>query len=476
MATLDFEVLFLNGEYNGEEWPPSPARFFQALIAGARYRYRRGSAWPPEFDEALRWLEKQNPPIIVAAPPTLGNRYTAFRPPNNLERELEKSGQRQAQDMHPRYVHGSLHYIYEVNDPPYEVLRRIARSVVSLGHGTDLVAVDVALRGDRSADMPDGETYYPAEWSSGEAFYGGAHVKALQVPLLGWYERLEENFDTWYRYDESTPNRAQPTIPPSYRGLEYALVENSCLYWIFRLETPEGFSFSYPAEALTRISAWVRHAASEVLKGKVSDDILRAFVLGHTERGNTENRLSYVPLPSVGSEHADGRVRRVMVAAMQGSLPGGIDDLGEILDQARLYDIGRVVRARLVLIDRTTETDNVSAAYTNGSDIWSTVTPVILHGHDFRNGKQDFRRTNKLLVEAFSQAGYAGLVDSFDYSKVPFNPWGKHVKEYFLPEHLKTWPRYHVKVKFRKEVTGPVLAGIGKHYGMGLFVRSFLFG
>ena len=30
-------------------------------------------------------------------------------------------------------------------------------------------------------------------------------------------------------------------------------------------------------------------------------------------------------------------------------------------------------------------------------------------------------------------------------------------------------PRYHIAVHFRDLVTGPVLAGIGRHYGVGLF-------
>jgi CRISPR-associated protein Csb2 len=38
-----------------------------------------------------------------------------------------------------------------------------------------------------------------------------------------------------------------------------------------------------------------------------------------------------------------------------------------------------------------------------------------------------------------------------------------------VPEHLAKWPRYHVGVRFREPVPGPVLAGIGKHYGIGLF-------
>jgi CRISPR-associated protein Csb2 len=471
LITLEFRVLFLNGEYNGEEWPPSPARLFQALIAGARYRYRRGAAWSPKFDEALRWLENQKPPIITVMQPAIpGSSYIAYRPANNLERELEIEGQKQGQSMHPLHVQEAVCYIYEVEDPPYDTLREMAQSVVCFGRGTDLVAVNLILGDD--SESQKGERYYPLEWSSGRAFYGGAYVKTLQVPVPGWYDRLEDNFKVWYKYDESVPNAASATVPASHAGVEYAPVRNRALYWIFKLETPEGLRFSYPAEALVRLSAWMRHATGEALKGKVSEDILKGFVMGHTEKVDAEDRLSYIPLPSAGSEHADGRIRRVMLAALRGSLPDGISEVGGVLDQSYLYDLNNVARARLVLLDRPEVSDGVSMAYTGKSDVWSTVTPIILHGHDFRNGKVDPRRTQKLLIEAVSQAGYSGLVDYLEYSKLPFNSCGRHVKEYSLPEHLRTWPRYHVRVKFTKEITGPILAGIGKHYGLGLFVRS----
>jgi CRISPR-associated protein Csb2 len=476
LVKLEFRVLFLNGEYNGEEWPPSPARLFQALIAGVRYRYRRGAAWSPKFAEALRWLENQMPPVITVSPPAvLGSRYAAFRPANNLERELEKEGQKQRQDMHPLHVQGIVRYIYEVEDPPYDTLRQIAQSVVYLGRGTDLVAVDLILREKENNDSQEGERHYPVEWRSSRAFYGGRYAKTLQVPVPGWYDRLEDNFKVWYDYDKTAPNAASATVTASHVGVEYAPLRNHALYWIFRLETPDGLHFSYPAEALVRLSAWMRHATGEAMRGKTSEEILRGFVLGHTKKSDAEDRLSYIPLPSVGNKHADGRIRRVMLSALRGSLPQGIGELGAVLDQAYLYDLNSVARARLVMLDRKTETDGVSMAYIGGLETWSTVTPVILHGHNFRNRKEDPRRTQKLLIEAFSQAGYAGLVDSLEYGKLPFNSCGRHVKEYSLPEHLRSWPRYHVRVKFTKEIAGPIVIGIGKHYGLGLFANSRTF-
>lgn len=38
-----------------------------------------------------------------------------------------------------------------------------------------------------------------------------------------------------------------------------------------------------------------------------------------------------------------------------------------------------------------------------------------------------------------------------------------------VPQHLSKWPRYHVSGRFTEPVSGPVLVGIGRHYGIGLF-------
>jgi CRISPR-associated protein Csb2 len=64
MSTLVITVRLHDGRYHGTgDWPPAPARVFQALVAGA------GLAGPltGQAQDALRWLEVFNAPVI--APP-----------------------------------------------------------------------------------------------------------------------------------------------------------------------------------------------------------------------------------------------------------------------------------------------------------------------------------------------------------------------------------------------------------------------
>src|SRR4051812_47106648 len=69
------------GEADEPEWPPSPPRLFQALLAAAAARWRE-----PVFRDyavpALRWLEGLPLPTIVACPAVLGARYRLYVPDN----------------------------------------------------------------------------------------------------------------------------------------------------------------------------------------------------------------------------------------------------------------------------------------------------------------------------------------------------------------------------------------------------------
>ena len=78
-------VRFYEGRYHGNgDWPPAPARLFQALLAGAA----RGATVPEAAQEALDWLEAQGPPVIAAPDRLLGQGYDNYVPLNDLDAKL----------------------------------------------------------------------------------------------------------------------------------------------------------------------------------------------------------------------------------------------------------------------------------------------------------------------------------------------------------------------------------------------------
>src|SRR4051812_34711904 len=88
-AHVCFSVTYLDETYHGRrdagepEWPPSPLRLFQALLATAATKWREGelAAWAP----ALRWLEAQRPPLIVTPGHHTGRPRRIAVPNNDLD-------------------------------------------------------------------------------------------------------------------------------------------------------------------------------------------------------------------------------------------------------------------------------------------------------------------------------------------------------------------------------------------------------
>ena len=77
-------VRFHDGRYHGTgDWPPSPARLFQALVAGIGQRGPLGD----DVSEPLEWLERLSPPVIAA--PVMdekgGRAVTNYVPNNELD-------------------------------------------------------------------------------------------------------------------------------------------------------------------------------------------------------------------------------------------------------------------------------------------------------------------------------------------------------------------------------------------------------
>ena len=124
------------------------------------------------------------------------------------------------------------------------------------------------------------------------------------------------------------------------------------------------------------------------------------------------------------------------------------------------------------------------------------MTPVVLPGYDdprhyrrrLQHGvgeneqKRLLNRLNEriegLIRKSIKQAGFSQLLaDSaeVEWRKVGYWRGTDMVGRYVIPDHLKRFPRYHVRILWRDEhrrplaVSGPVCIGGGRFYGLGLF-------
>lgn len=265
-----------------------------------------------------------------------------------------------------------------------------------------------------------------------------------------------------------------PDTRPSVYGIQrYRKVTETGRPWmVFALRTLDGRgSYRVDWREAMHVAAWVRHAAGlALLEEGWPRERVNSYVLGHAEDPSAgSDRLSYLPLPSIGHEHADGGVRRVAIVEPVGRATDALRLLGLKLPVIPLTD----ERSRTICRLARPADEKVSAFYRRKARTWTSVTPVILHGHNTMRGTLSLPKTERLLLQAFEAGGFpSGNIDSMTFQPAPYWAGCERAGTVRVPRHLDNRPRYHVAVEFREAVEGPVVAGIGRHYGLGLFASG----
>ena len=222
-----------------------------------------------------------------------------------------------------------------------------------------------------------------------------------------------------------------------------------------------------------KVAAWMRHAVAEALRQEqYAEEFINSYVLGHGD-GHAAH-MSFIPVPNIGTIYPDGAIRRVMVLEPS----EGTGDVAALLQLKlspsvlhRLVENGggpRRTEPVCQLVEA--QDDKIWPYYFRSSSFWHSVTPVVLHGYNSEHGKFSLKKTEQLLYQAFEKSGYSrqSITELF-FQPAPLWAGTECALALRVPEHLAKWPRYHISVRFREPVVGPVLAGIGKHYGIGLF-------
>jgi len=238
-----------------------------------------------------------------------------------------------------------------------------------------------------------------------------------------------------------------------------------------------------------------------------SPEKIAQFVLGHGEsigaphRPVGPGRFAFLPLPSIeargGSNRVVGSVRRVIVSSFGDGAEGEVSWAartltGHSLVDARTHEVAALLSSAPI--------DAVVRQYTDKASAWTTVTPVVLPGYDdpahlrrkVNQASSDAAqkrnmlrrlgdRIDGLLRKAIEQCGLSKtLADHavIEWSNVGFLAGVRRADQYGVPDHLRRFSKYHVRVEFRDsageivEVPGPLCIGGGRYYGLGLLVRT----
>lgn len=479
------------GEGGNPEWPPSPLRLFQAMVSAAAARWNERTRLEYAVP-AFRWLEQQPPPSMIAAKGVSSDtKYRLYVPDNTGDkvakswsggRDADLAEYRTEKDIRPIHLEGeAVHYLYPLADgrcPHLEDLCTAARSLTHLGWGVDMVVGNAEVISEEEVAKLSGERWGPVLDSSGTA---------LRVPVEGTLADLQSKHEAFL--NRVSDDRLKPVPPLSAmrvvtyrRDIEMARRPIAS----FQLLTLDGEKMRpFGSTRGLHVAAMLRHLAANAAKeSQWPQTEIDRFILGHGEDRSTaqhvpvgQHRFAYLPLPSiesrgVGNSRVIGSIRRVILTSFS-------DQYGDKLDWARRALSGWELiqesdRKPQAVISVLPNSDRMVTCYTKLSDVWSTVTPVILPGRDDR----DSRKTESLLRKAICHAGFSkALADNaeIEWRQVGFWPGTDLAHRYMKPDHLSKFPAVHVQIKWRDsnrqsiQVPGPIAVGGGRFVGLGLF-------
>ncbi|MEZ5786877.1 MAG: type I-U CRISPR-associated protein Csb2 [Xanthobacteraceae bacterium] len=499
MRWLCIEARFLSPRYHGRgdegrtrEWPPNPHRLFQALVAAGHLGFRR-----TEFSDAkmaaLRWLERRQPPEIVAAPEQEAAVYRLYVPNNDMDKvarawaqnkEPEKQPKelRTDKDLRPHRLDGdaAARYLWPIADDEWEHARRHAellcaeaRHLHALGLGIDLVAGNGRILDDMGKRLLPGEPWI------------------ADADGVGWRAPAEGSFDELVARHVAQQQRVQagrgrgaarwvaPPAPPTvFREVEYRRRAQGRERPVhaFALVDPDGGNRSFDPRRVIEVAAWLRHAAHERARGlKLDQDFVERFVCGHGDDAGTKNdRFSYLPLPTIPFKGRDGRIRRALLVEPDGGGGAKARAVARRLSGASLFadekdELGqpRWKSDLRSLSEDERRHDGVLRRYLppDGATRWGSVTPLVLPGRDDHRT----RKAHALVLKALAQAGFTTPVAEIHLQREPVFPGAEMAGAYRVPAYLKEFPRTHAIITFAEKLRGPLGLGAGRHVGLGVF-------
>lgn len=471
---LELHVTFTAGHFHGEEWPPSPARLFQALIS-ATHRGAHGLLNADVRDGALLWLESLSAPEIIAVEtePQLDHLINFVPNNDDGDRDDFRVHIRAAKSLriHPLPADCCVTYRWEFPradeaEQHADVVTAMASLITYLGRTID----HVYARGEVRESAPEGngdgrELLLPREVEGGEWL----------SPRAGFLELCHDRYP-----------RSVSEMPPDFtnsRQIDYsstAALPDEVPRAVFELYRLDGVKLSRDPRRLREVSGMVRHTFQQWLDANprmvahYGDDRIARLLFGHRDSRSAEpsegGHIAIVSLPSmnVGFD-ADGWLRRVVILgyglrdeedrALFHDLTRGLDSL-ELRDREQPVGVIRLAssKAQTAALRPWIGLGGVSA------QAWRSITPVILTGHP-RQG----RSLEKCLLRTLAQQGISlENVESVATFTGPTVPKSVAAREYRVRDYLSTTRRVHVEIIFREAVRGPLVLGRGRFVGFGL--------
>ena len=468
MTALAIEVRLLDDRYHGvPDWPPAPGRLFQALVAGA------GPLRDANQCSALRWLETQEAPEILAPVCEVTRPYTTYVPNNDGDVEKDPtSPSRIGKAIQARMLPTDARIVYlwrSIEEVP-DGLADLADGLFQLGRGTDpAFARALRLEEQEEDDLrrdPRLRLHRPA----------GSGPGGLDCPVAGTLESLDHRHTAFRQRFSWTGSGRRAKVafanPPRARFLRIRYDAAPSLF-AFDLRTPDGRFRALPAKAAAGlVSAWLSDAADRL--GASLKPQADRFVIGRNAGpADKTRRVRAFPVPTLG-KHGDGLIRRIAVE-IPPDCPLGLEDLRWALggSEGFMADWGVPVP--------TTDTamlDRYLGDHGRPARLWRSETALALPVRRRRLGPGDEKAGSERVAEetaaaravstALRHAGMTAPLSHVSVRREPFSAKGARAESFAEGTRFSRHQMWHAEIRFAEPVAGPLLLGDGRFTGLGL--------
>ena len=476
---LIIKLHFPLAQFHGREFPPSPTRLFQALIAASHrgiYELQNVEV----RNNALEWLENIAPPIIeTCAFEASGTGSTNYVPNNDNSFAHNKTAKSLQKFVFSNK--NAIRYVWKLYDGEEnrrhaEVICKMTRLVTHLGHGQDAVFAggEIVERDDEAAEKVEKRTvFHPRERDGGR----------WTVPTTGALESYKRRYQEFLRTGNSH------TINAAVRQVEYIsenTIDLTCPYAMFEMwELDDKKKFSRDARDLRELAVMIRiavarffkSAAGVKFKNHYGEDLISRKIFGHeltgedaTNKAVNAAHLAFVSLPSLSPPHPDGWIRRILLAGF--GFEGENErllftDLAKNMNGAEIEDNKNAV-GKLLRVNREDSDKFFNQFCGDSNRVWRSVTPIICSGF-IRRGRQP----EQLIYRALDQIGIKSeAIESVAVFRSPIVSKTLHSRDYKIEafSYLNETPRYHAEIIFKHPVRGVLVVGKGRHAGFGLMM------
>lgn len=486
---LLLQVFWADGRYHGAgQWPPAPGRVFQALVAGAGPR----QDLPNDGQQALRWLESLPAPVIHAPWAREGQEVQLYVPHNDLDTKGGDPSQigdiRVGKKVKPWLFDAripiSYVWTFESHDESEKQVAKIcelARGLYQLGRGVDMASANARIVSAPEAfeviRTAPGELLRPTVRGLRGAIF--EQTTLLDAPVPGTLTSLVTRYlanAQRFGLDKSA-KKAVPTFtqPPAaeFVSVPYG---SGRVRVLFDMRNPlEDGKFKpwrqeFTAALVRRIRDLVIGRLEDALPEDRKIDIEKAL-LGRPVNGRAippEQRVRIIPLPSIGHEHADRDIRRILVD-IPADCPVNLEDICWAFSGLSVIaeETGEEF-AMLVAAEDTSMLDHYG--YDNGSSRrWRTVTPMVL-GEQYGLHGPIPEKLDTAIADALRHEGVGVRPVNVFAQKAPFEKNGERAEAFAVKDdhRFSKEKLWYVEVTLDRAIQGPLLLGNGRYFGLGL--------